>query len=226
MTYFDLKQEDKVYVLTMINGDNDNTFTLNFLNELNGCLDEIEKSTDNAAMIMTSNHHKTWSTGINLDWLMTQAPEQFKLFVETLDKTLIRIALLNLPTIACLVGNTYAGAAIMACAFDFRFMREDRGRFCFPEVNIRIPFTEVMDEIIDLIPNKHVLKELALTGNAMGGFECKERNVVDGIYSQEELPVKTKEFAKTMAQKDRPTYTRIKHGLKPRVFARKDMIDK
>jgi enoyl-CoA hydratase/carnithine racemase len=222
VSYFELKQDGNVFILTMINGDKDNTFTLEFLNELNAHLDEVSLSTGNKAFIMTSSHPKTYSTGINLDWLMTQSPEQMKFFVDTLDKTLIRLALLNLPTIACITGNCYAGAAIMVCAFDFRFMREDRGRFCFPEVNIRIPFTEVMDEIIDLLPNKQGLKTLALTGQAMGGLECKAKDVADEIYSQEALPIKTLEFAKAMAEKDRSTYTRIKYGLKPRIFARKD----
>lgn len=223
MTYFDLKKDGNVFILTMTNGDKDNSFTLDFLKELNAHLDEVSLSIGNKALIMTSSHPKTWSTGINLDWLMTQSPEQMKFFVDTLDKTLIRLALLNLPTIACITGNCYAGAAIMSCTFDFRFMREDRGRFCFPEVNIRIPFTEVMDDIVALLPNMQALKILALTGKAIGGFECKEKGVADEIYSQEELPVKTLEFAKTMSEKDRSTYTRIKHGLKPKIFARKEL---
>ncbi|MBU0992583.1 MAG: enoyl-CoA hydratase/isomerase family protein [Proteobacteria bacterium] len=226
MTYFDLKKEDSVFILTMINGDKDNTFTIDFFNELNACLDTVEKSLGNTSMVLTSSHPKTWSTGINLDWLMTQSADQAKAFVNAFDLTLIRLALLNLPTIACITGNVYAGAAIMACTFDFKFMREDRGRFCFPEVNIRIPFTETMHDIIDLIPNDQILKELALTGKAIGGYECKEKNVVDEICPQEDLPVKTMEFAKMLAEKDRPTYTMIKHGLKPKVFARKDVLKK
>ncbi len=222
MTHFDLKKEENVYILTMINGENDNTFNLEFYKEYNELLDEVEGSNENASLILTSNHPKTWSTGINLDWFLSAPPEDVEAFVRTFDNTLIRIALLNLPTIACITGNCYAGAAIMACCFDFRFMRADRGRFCFPEVNIKIPFTEIMHDIINLLPNKHVLNELSLTGKAIGGIEGKERQVMDEIFSAEELPGKTLEFAKALAEKDRTTYTRIKSGLKQKITERKN----
>ncbi len=222
MAHFDLKKEENVYILTMINGENDNTFTLDFYHEYNELLDEIEGSTENAALVLTSSHPKTWSTGINLDWFLSIPQNEVEEFVKIFDSTLIRLAVLNLPTIACITGNCYAGAAIMSCCFDFRFMRADRGRFCFPEVNIKIPFTEIMHDIIDLLPNKQALNELALTGKAIGGIEGKERQVIDEIFTVEELHQKTLEFAKVLAEKDRFTYTRIKNGLKKRISDRKE----
>ena len=49
--------------------------------------------------------------------------------------------------------HAYAGGALIASACDFRTMRADRGRFCFPEVDIKIPFTPIMTEIVRLLPN-------------------------------------------------------------------------
>jgi ribosomal protein L35AE/L33A len=63
-----------------------------------------------------------------------------KAFTLQLENMLLRLALLNLPVIAEIGGNAYAGGAILASACDFRFMRSDRGRFCFPEVHLGIPF--------------------------------------------------------------------------------------
>ncbi len=69
-------------------------------------------------------------------------------------------------------------------------------------------------KIISQLPNRHALNELALTGNAWGAVECLPKNIVDAIYSAEELPQKAMELAQMMAEKDRRTYTTIKHELR------------
>ncbi len=214
MSYYELTQDENIFILTMTNGDDDNRFTSDVLVELNKHLDEIEKSEGNTAMILTSNHEKTWSTGIHLDWMLSLEQDKLIAFTQELKRTILRIALLNMPTVACITGNCYAAGAIMASAFDFRLMRQDRGRFCFPEVNIRIPFGMTFTKIISLLPNKHALNELALTGAAWGAVECLPKNVVDAIYSVEELSQKALELAQMMAEKDRLTYTTIKHELR------------
>ena len=132
---------------------------------------------------------------------------------------MLRVGLLDMPTIIGLNGNCYAGGAIFATAFDFKFMRSDRGRFCYPEVNINIPFTDVMSAIIQLNPNKQVLKEMALIGTAFTGEECLKHQIVDHIFSQNELRPKVLEFAQAMAGKDRKTFGNIKSGLRPSLVA-------
>ena len=121
---------------------------------------------------------------------------------------------MDLPVIAAINGNCYAGGAIMASGVDFRLMRADRGRFCFSEVNIKIPFTPVMTEIIRLLPDQQALRDLALIGKAVGGEEAKQMKVADSIHSEEELLPAAMAFAEMMAQKDRATYGTIKRGLR------------
>ncbi len=140
MNYLDLKKEGKVFVLTLINGDNGNTFSNDVLNDYNAVIDEIENTTENASLIITSDHPKTWSNGINLEWMMKLPQNELLEFVSNLKRTILRMTLLNLPTIGCLTGNVYAAGAIMASGLDFRLMRADRGRFCVPEVKLQIPF--------------------------------------------------------------------------------------
>jgi enoyl-CoA hydratase/carnithine racemase len=81
-------------------------------------------------------------------------------------------------------------------------------------VNIKIPFTPVMTEIIRLLPDQQALRDLALIGKAVGGEEAKQMKVADSIHSEEELLPAAMAFAEMMAQKDRSTYRAIKHRLR------------
>lgn len=215
MSFMKLDKKGAVYVLTLTNGDKDNTFNPEVLDAYNECLDRIEAHPDNAALVITSDHPKTFCNGIDLTWLLTQSPEGFQAFVDKLENFFLRLAVLNLPVIAAINGNCYAGGAIMSSACDFRFMREDKGRFCFSEVNIKIPFTPVMVDIIKLLPDAQSLRDLALTGKAVGGLEALKMKVVDRIHSDAALHPEAMAFAEVMAEKHRATYTAIKRSLRP-----------
>jgi enoyl-CoA hydratase/carnithine racemase len=212
--YVQLRKENAVYVLTMINGSEPNTLTSDVLRAFHECLDEVERAKENCALVITSGHPKVWNTGINLDWLLQQPTEMYSVFKGELDKFYLRLALLDAPTIGCLTGHTYAGGAILAAALDFRFMRRDKGWICFPEVDIRIPFTPIMHAVISLLPSPQTLRDMALTGVRFGGEEAAKRGIVDGAFSEDELFPKVMEHAAMMAQKDRATYASIKRGLR------------
>lgn len=213
----DLKKDGSVFVVTMCDQEGDNTYTDEVINEHHRVLDEIESSKGSGAVVLTSSNSKSWTQGINLAWLMTKPPEYFPEFKGIMDGFLIRWALLDLPTIACLTGHTYAGGAILASGFDFRLMREDRGWFCFPEVDIKIPFTPIMHEIIALLPNKRALRDLLLTGKRIGGKEAAQLGIVDAVYPEETLFDKAMEIAQAMSQKDRAVYGAIKKGMRSKL---------
>jgi Delta3-Delta2-enoyl-CoA isomerase len=217
MAALDLKKDGSVFVVTMCDQEGANTYTDKVINEHHRVLEEIEASTGPGAVVLTSSHPKSWTQGIDLQWLVTKPPEYFPQFKDLMDGFLIRWALLGLPTVACLTGHTYAGGAILASGFDFRLMREDKGWFCFPEVDIKIPFTPIMHEIVDLLPNKRALRDLLLTGKRIGGIEAAQLGIVDAAYPEETLFEKTMEIARAMSQKDRSTYGAIKKGMRSRL---------
>lgn len=214
MSQLTLTREGNIFIVTMANPARANALSDETLKEHGQILDEIESSTDNGAVILTSADPKFWCNGIDLEWLMTQSSDYVPKFKSDIDQVLLRWALLPFPTIACITGHAFGAGAILSCAFDFRLMRKDRGFFCFPEVDIKIPFTDVMHTIINLLPDKKALWDLAFTGRRIGGEEAFSLQVVSGAYSQEELLPKTKELAKMLSEKDRATYSSLKRGLK------------
>jgi enoyl-CoA hydratase/carnithine racemase len=214
MATMELVKKDAVYVLTLTNGANANTMNADVIGEYVKIFDELEATTENAALVVTSNDPKFWCNGIDLKWLLTKSPDYFTEFAALVERLFLRCALLNIPTVGCLTGHTYAGGALLAVTFDFRLMREDRGFFCFPEVDINIPFTPVMYEILKLLPDHYSLNELLLTGRRVGGGEAQAMKIVSAAYPQEILFEKAMELATILAKKDRKTYVSIKHGLR------------
>jgi Delta3-Delta2-enoyl-CoA isomerase len=214
MPTMELKKEGAVYILSLTNGAKANTFTEDVIDEYNSILDELEASTGNVALVITSTDPKFWSNGINLDWIITQRPSYFIQFASLLDRLYLRLALLDMPTVGCLTGHTYAGAAILAATLDFRLMRADRGFFCFPEVDIKIPFSPIMQEILKMLPDQQAVSELVLMGKRVGGEEALKMKIVSAIYPEEALFPKALEMAQFLSQKDRKTYTLLKRNMR------------
>ena len=221
MATMNLQLQDDVHILTLTNADDggDNRLTAEIVGEYLAALDTVEQYQGNTALLLTCEHEKTFSTGINLDWMMQQGDAGRRQFSTVFETLLCRLALLNAPTVACINGNAYAGGAILACATDYRLMRSDRGRFCFPEVNIKIPFTPVTSDIAQLLCNQQAVKNMMLTGVAYTGQECAELQIADAIYPAEILQAEAFTLAKTLAGKDRYSYFTIRNLLRPTIAA-------
>ena len=86
-------------------------------------------------------------------------------------------------------------------------------------MNIKIPFTEVSNAIVQLLPNKHALKNMLLTGVAYTGQECADLEIVDGIYPADELQQAALDLAKTLTSKDRSTYSTIRNLMRTEIAA-------
>jgi enoyl-CoA hydratase/carnithine racemase len=168
-------------------------------------LDEVETQTDANAMVVTSGHEKIFSNGLDLEWLgpviqrndIPVAKDFFYQLNEFLKKTLT----FPLLTVAAISGHAFAGGAIWACAFDFRFMRSDRGYFCLPEIDLGIPFLPGMLEILKTVIPAYKLNEMQFTGTRLTAFDCKDHHIVIDALSREELAGKALEFAKTLKKK-------------------------
>jgi enoyl-CoA hydratase/carnithine racemase len=211
----ELTKDGDVHVLTLTNGAEENRLTVDVIQEYLANLDAVEAYEGDTALVVVSSDPKFWNNGIHLDWLRSQPAGGLPNFGKFMDKLYLRMALLNCPTIGCLNGHTYAGGAILSACFDFRFMRADRGFFCFPEVDINIPFSPIMHAVLALMPDRLAMSEMMLTGKRIGGVEAHEKKIVMAAYPQGELWDKTMEWARMMARKNRQTYASIKCGMKP-----------
>jgi enoyl-CoA hydratase/carnithine racemase len=203
---------ETVGVVTMKNGEN--RHNPDFVRELLAAFDEIEADPGISSVIVTSADPKNWSQGIDLEWIMAAMAKNdlqaIREFMYGLNRIFARILLYPMPVIAAINGHAFGDGAIMACACDFRFMKADRGFFCFPEIDIQIPFLPGMQAIIRKAMPNHKLEELVFSGKRAVAAELEANHViVKDCDNQEALMQEALTFAKNFNKK-RPIFGEMK----------------
>ncbi|MEJ2587726.1 MAG: enoyl-CoA hydratase/isomerase family protein [Deltaproteobacteria bacterium] len=226
MAIIEHQLKNGVALLTM--NDGENRFNLTFLDAFLEALDHIEQETDAAALVVTASHQKIFSNGIDLDWLlpiMKQNDTKAVIrFFYTMNRLFKRLLLYPMVTVAAISGHAFAGGAIMSCAFDFRFMRSDRGFFCFPEVDLGIPFLPGMIALIRKAVPEYKMQELHLTGRRMTAEECQAHHMITRACHLDDLLKEALAFA-TEQKKRRPIVTEMKRRMYTDVIHAFDVED-
>jgi Delta3-Delta2-enoyl-CoA isomerase len=192
-----------VAILTMNNADN--RFNPIFLEAYLKALDDIQGLTDATTLVVTAADEKIFSNGIDLEWLVPviqrKDAESAKRFFYLLNALFKRIVTYPLVTIAAINGHAFAGGAIMACAFDFRFMRSGRGFFCFPEVDLGIPFLPGMNALLKKAMPLYMVEEMQYTGVRLTAEACEAHHIIKKACPIEDLMQQALAFAKTINKK-------------------------
>jgi len=214
MALIEYELDENVAVVTMNSGEN--RFNLAFLDEFLSVLDTIENDTDANALVVRSSHEKIFCNGIDLDWLVSFIQKNdvatAKKFLYTMNSLFKRLLIYPMPTIAAMTGHAFAGGAIMCCAFDFRFMRSDRGFFCFPEVDLGIPFLPGMIALAEKAIPMYKLEEMKYTGKRLTAYECEEHHIVMKACHIDDLMSEALSFAKGL-NKGRKIIRAMKEGM-------------
>ena len=214
MSELGLEKKGNVFVVTLNNPSTGNAINTASLSAHREILSELEKVTDNSAVVVTSSDPKSWCVGLDFNWISAQSEQESgETFIEV-EEVFGRWALLSLPTIACITGHCIAGGAFLSSVMDFRLMRADRGWFAFTEIDVKIAPSPKLYLMADLLPNKQAVRELLLTGKKVGGYEATKLGLIDESHLQKKLLPRALEFAHQLAQKDLKTYKTIKHLLK------------
>lgn len=188
-------------------GDDENRFSPEFLEEINSQLDAIVAR--GAHGLVTTADSKFYSNGLDLDWLGSH-PEQGPWYVEQVQTLLARILTFPIPTAAAIVGHAFGAGAMLAIAHDFRAMRADRGYFCFPEVDIRIPFTPGMAALIQAKLTPQAAVASMTTGRRFGGTDAVAHGLADVTASEGAVTAAATDLLRPLAGKDPGTLGAIK----------------
>jgi enoyl-CoA hydratase/carnithine racemase len=205
-----LHRDGNVYVLHMRHEENRMNRT--WLDAMNAALDEVEAD-PTAGALVTTGEGKFYSNGLDLEWLLRPDTEDMRQFVAEVEKLLARVMEYPLMTVAACNGHTFAAGAMLALCHDFRIMRADRGFFCLPEVDIKIPFTAGMNSLIMQRLPTTTAHEVMVTGKRVGGEEAARRHIVHAAVPVGEVLPRAIEMGAAYGAKDRVTLQTIKRRM-------------
>jgi enoyl-CoA hydratase/carnithine racemase len=205
-------EQDGIYVVTLDDYAG-NTFDLEFLASLHETMDAIETGDDAPGALVITGVGKAFSIGLNIEVLKDYTPEQRERFDQEIKRLYGRLINFPLPTIAAINGHAFAAGAVLALACDFRVMRNDRGWFCFSEVDVGVPIGPEIMAVAQAKLSPSVLRDAILTGKRFGGEECVSLGITDAVCSEDDLLSKALDIAKQLAGKERSIFKSLKSTL-------------
>lgn len=198
-------------VWTLDLGDDENRFSPAWLDTVNELLERVGTGAE-PAVLVTVGGGRFYSNGLDLEWL-AQHPDQLGWYVDRVHALLAHLLALPVPTVAAVNGHAFGAGAMLALAHDYRVMRDDRGYFCLPEVDIHIPFTDGMAALIMAKVTPRTAVDAMTTGRRYTAPAAHAAGIVDAVAGLAELPETAAGLVRDLAGKDRATLASIKRTM-------------
>ena len=211
----DLQRQGEVFVLRMDGGEN--RFSSEMIRAWNDALDEVEKAPAPCALVTTGTG-KFYTNGLDVEEMMSADVDAGE-YVGRVLSIFERILLLPMITVAAVNGHAFGAGGQVIMAHDFRLMRSDRGFFCMPEVDMRLPLHPGMSAILAARIPAQTLHEVVVSGKRFGGQEAAARGIVEEAVAESELIPRALEIAAPLAAKADPILRTLRRGLYGPVLA-------
>jgi len=205
-----LTHHGDVHVLDL--GDGENRIDPAMLSGLEEALSAVAEAPPPRALV-TMGSGRFYSNGFDLDLITTYTTDELVEFASRFERFLAALVTAPFITVAAITGHCYAAGALLTLAHDYRLMRNDRGWFCLPSVDVGIPFTRAMTELITAKVPAPTAHSLVVSGDRMGGAACEGYGVVHDALGHDQVVPSSIELAARLAGKDPTTLGTIKQRL-------------
>jgi enoyl-CoA hydratase/carnithine racemase len=204
-----LEQRGSIFILNL--GDTENRFNFDSISHLISLIDRVDAAPGEKALV-TVARGKFWSNGLDLEWMIANRIDLSDLVV-AVQELFARVLEAAYPTVAVIQGHCYAAGGMLALAHDARFMREDRGFLCFPEVDIKMSFTAGMNSLLTAKLSPQTAHQAMVLGRRFAAPEAERAGILDGVSPEADLESRAIAYAETLVGKDAVTMKSIKQML-------------
>lgn len=205
----DIEQQDGVAVVRWRDGEN--RFNRASVDRWHEVLDELE-AVEGPLAVVVVGEGRFFSNGLDLDSFAAE-PDAAGAVVDGVHRLFGRFLVLPAYTAFALNGHTFAGGAMLACCGDVRVMREDRGYWCLPEVDLGLPLTEQMFAAVTARLTVAAAAEAMNTGRRYTAAEAVAAGIVEHTAPEAEVLERAVALAAPLAAKDRSVIAQHKRLL-------------
>jgi enoyl-CoA hydratase/carnithine racemase len=195
----EMDQRGAVAILRWIDGEN--RINSESMAEWHAALDELEAVEGPLAVVATGTG-RFFSNGLDLD-RFTADPDEMAQTIPAFKLLLGRLLVFPAYAVAALNGHTFAAGAILSCCFDARVMRSDRGYFCFPEVDISLPFDATLIAVATARLPMEAAQDAIITGRRYPAEDALALGIVTDTADEARVLDTAIALAEPMAGKDR-----------------------
>jgi len=210
----DLRRDGDVFILQLDDGEN--RLSPANLDVIGDLLHQVEDAEGPKALVTTGTG-RFFSNGLDLDYL-GEHPSDLTSYLFRVHSLFTRFLSLPCATVAAQNGHTFAAGAMLAICHDHRVMREDRGYWCLPEVDLGMPFTEGMNALIPAMIPPRTAHEAMVTGRRYTGGDALAGGIVHELAAEDRVLPRAVEVAQSFAGKAGPGIAGIRTHLHAHVI--------
>ena len=190
-----------------------NSLNATFLDAFESALDRAEGA--GARALITTGSGRFYSTGLDLAWLGGEGRNEAGGFLARVQQLFARLLASPLFTVAAIGGHAFAAGAMLALTHDARVMREDRGYFCLPEIDLATgrPLTPGMLALVGARLRAQVCHEAITTGRRYGGRDAAALEIADCALPEDQVIERALSLAAAQADRDGETRRALKRRL-------------
>lgn len=202
--------QDKHYAIITLHKEG--KFNPELLAEFNQALDTTLAKGEVQTLIICGTD-KNFSQGLDLEAMSKMEALVAKNFVNDCMAAIERLLLFPMPVVSAVNGHAFGLGAMIVMASDYAVMREDKGFFCMPEIDIRMNLIPSMNALVTHKLQGRVLRDVLLTGKRVGGVETARLGIVDDCCSEANLLTVARQLPLPMMGKDRNVLQQLKKGI-------------
>lgn len=198
-----------IMTLTM---HNEGKFNPASLAEFNQALDQV-LSDESLTGLLISGEGKTFAQGLDLEYLTAEKPDTAMDFVHQCMQMIGRLLSFPIPVMSAINGHAFGLGAMIALASDYQVMREDRGYFCLPEVDLGMVLIPSMNALVINKMNNKAVRDSLLTGGKISGPSAQTAGFIDQCCSLDTLFIEAEQIIAPMLGKNRHAVGGLKEGI-------------
>ena len=193
MAFVEVTKKDHIAVVTMNRPEALNALNKAVFTDLEVALDDVERD-DEVYVVIITGAGRAFIAGADIGEMAPMNVAEGLAFSELGNRILMRVDMMEKPTIAAVNGFALGGGCEMALACDIRIASE-KAKFGQPEVGLGITPGFAGTQRLPRIVGISKAMELILTAKVIGAEEAKAIGLVSEVYPADELMPKALELA-------------------------------
>lgn len=188
-----------------------NALDVELCRDLAGALQEADAREGPLVLTGTGS---MFSAGVDLFRVVDGGRAYVQEFLPALSELFVRLFVTGRPVVAAINGHAIAGGCILACACDYRVMREGKWRIGLPELHVGVPFPASAIELLRSVTDPARLQELILIGRTYDAREAAAFGLVNEAVPDGSVIERAASVARDLGSRPAASYRMTKQLLR------------